>query len=64
MEYTNKDFDMAQVIISLDIKDERGNFIPYENLDAQMLKRVRHKLMLEADIIKNRICKLTGEIID
>lgn len=55
---------MAQVIISLDIKDERGNFIPYENLDAAMLKRVRHKLMLEADIIKNRICKLTGEIID
>ena len=61
---TKNCFDMAQVIISLDIKDERGNFIPYENLDAQMLKRVRHKLMLEADIIKNRICKLTGEIID
>lgn len=55
---------MKRVIISLNIQDENGNFIPYEELDVRQLKRVRFRLLVEAGKIKQKIYDLTGEIID
>ena len=53
-----------KVIISLNIQDENGRYIPLEELDVKQLKNVRSRLLEEAGKIKQTIFNKTGEIID
>ena len=52
---------MKRVIISLNIQDTNGRFIPLEELDVMQLKNVRFRLLVEAGKIKQRVFDLTGE---
>lgn len=52
---------MKRVIISLNIQDENGRYIPLEELDVKQLKNVRFRLLVEAGKIKQRVFDLTGE---
>lgn len=56
--------NMKRVIISLNIQDENGRYIPLEELDVKQLKNVRFRLLVEAGKIKQEIFKRTGEILD
>lgn len=53
--------NMKHVIISLNIQDENGRFIPLEELNVLQLKNVRFRLLVEAGKIKQRVFDLTGE---
>ena len=53
--------NMKRVIISLNIQDENGRYIPLEELDVKQLKNVRFRLLVEAGKIKQRVFDLTGE---
>lgn len=53
-----------KVIISLNIQDENGRYIPIETLDEKQLRRLRFRLLVEAGKIKNRIFELTGKDVD
>lgn len=55
---------MKHVIISLNIQDENGRYIPLEELNVQQLKNVRFRLLVEAGKIKQAIFNRTGEILD
>lgn len=55
---------MGRVIISLNIQDENGRFIPIEMLDEKQLRQLRFRLLAEAGKIKNRIFELTGKDVD
>jgi hypothetical protein len=55
---------MKRVIISLNIQDEIGHYIPIEELDVNQLKGVRFRLLVEAGKIANRIYELTGKTIE
>lgn len=46
---------MGHIIISLNIEDETGEKIPLEELDAQMLDRVRLRLLAAANTIEKAI---------
>lgn len=52
---------MKHVIISINIQDENGRYIPLEELDTKQLKNVRFRLLVEAGKIAQRIFDLTGE---
>lgn len=52
---------MKHVVISLNIQDENGRYIPLEELDVKQLKNVRFRLLVEAGKIKQRVFDLTGE---
>ena len=52
---------MKQVVISLNIQDENGRYIPLEELDVQQLKNIRFRLLVEVGKIKQRVFDLTGE---
>lgn len=52
---------MKHVIISLNIQDENGRYIPLEELNVIQLKNVRFRLLVEAGKIKQRVFDLTGE---
>lgn len=56
--------NMKHVIISLNIQDENGRYIPYEALEVKQLKNVRFRLLVEAGKIKQEIFNRTGEILD
>lgn len=56
--------NMKSVIISLNIQDENGRYIPLEELDVKQLKNVRFRLLVEAGKIKQAIFNRTGEILD
>lgn len=56
--------NMKHVIISLNIQDENGRYIPLEELDVKQLKNVRFRLVVEAGKIKQEIFNRTGEILD
>jgi len=56
--------NMKHVIISLNIQDENGRYIPLEALDVKQLKNVRFRLLVEAGKIKQAIFNRTGEILD
>lgn len=53
-----------KVIISLNIQDENGRYIPIETLDEKQLRQLRFRLLVEAGKIKNRIFELTGKDVD
>lgn len=55
---------MGRVIISLNIQDENGHFIPIETLDEKQLRQLRFRLLVEVGKIKNRIFELTGKDVD
>lgn len=55
---------MKHVVISLNIQDENGRYIPLEELDVKQLKYVRFRLLVEAGKIKQTIFNRTGEILD
>lgn len=55
---------MKHIVISLNIQDENGRYIPLEELDVKQLKNVRFGLLVEAGKIKNRIFELTGKDVD
>ena len=56
--------NMKHVIISLNIQDENGRYIPLEALEVKQLKNVRFRLLVEAGKIKQEIFNRTGEILD
>lgn len=64
IETTLLNLPNMKVIISLNIQDENGRYIPLEELDVKQLKNVRFRLLVEAGKIKQTIFKRTGEIID
>lgn len=53
-----------KTIISLNIQDENGSYIPIETLDEKQLRQIRFRLLVEAGKIKNRIFELTGKDVD
>ena len=53
-----------KVIISLNIQDENGRYIPIETLEEKQLRQLRFRLLVEAGKIKNRIFELTGKDVD
>lgn len=55
---------MGRVIISLNIQDENGRYIPIETLDEKQLRQLRFRLLVEAGKIKNKIFELTGKDVD
>jgi hypothetical protein len=55
---------MKHVVISLNIQDENGRYIPLEALNVTQLKNVRFRLLVEAGKIKQEIFNRTGEILD
>ncbi len=55
---------MKHIVISLNIQDENGRYIPLEELDVKQLKNVRFRLLVEAGKIKNRIFELTGKDVE
>lgn len=52
---------MKHIVISLNIQDENGRYIPLEELDVKQLKSLRFRLLVEAGKIKQRVFDLTGE---
>ena len=56
--------NMKHVIISLNIQDENGRYIPIETLDEKQLRQLRFRLLVEVGKIKNRIFELTGKDVD
>lgn len=55
---------MGRVIISINIQDENGRYIPIETLDEKQLRQLRFRLLVEAGKIKNKIFELTGKDVD
>lgn len=56
--------NMKHIVISLNIQDENGCFIPIETLDEKQLRQLRFRLLAEAGKIEDRIFELTGKDVD